>query len=171
MRVTDWTAAHADHQIDSVEGGFGADPYYGDTFTAPFVSPGASNDERRVEKINAKELEDELTRLRAIKNRAHNQPLTDNLATALKNLEVLERIDETAEKDVVDGNRRLYVIYGKRAGLGRRTASYPSMQACPKSLRRILLRTFYHDIDIGNLARFSNPQFSSLLPDAFPLQV
>ena len=43
-----------------------------------------------------------------------------------------------------------FVVYGKRSGIGRRTASYPSMQACPSSLRPLLQKHYYHDIDMVN---------------------
>ena len=63
---------------------------------------------------------------------------------------MLEAIDQNAEPEDQDGIRRLRVVYGKRSILGRRTASYPSMQACPSSLRPLLLKLYYHDIDIVN---------------------
>ena len=40
--------------------------------------------------------------------------------------------------------------YHKRRAIGRRTASYPSMQNCPSGLRPHLVKRFYHDIDMVN---------------------
>ena len=43
----------------------------------------------------------------------------------------------------------MHVTYGKNSlDLGRRTASAPSMQTCPSSLRHALCCAVYHDIDI-----------------------
>ena len=47
------------------------------------------------------------------------------------------------------GVRALVVSYGKKSlGLGRRTATAPSMQNCPSALRRALCRALYRDVDI-----------------------
>ena len=42
------------------------------------------------------------------------------------------------------------VTYHKRRAIGRRTASYPSMQNCPSGLRPQLVKRYYHDIDMVN---------------------
>ena len=46
--------------------------------------------------------------------------------------------------------RWLTVVYGKARAIGRRTASHPSYQHCPSSLRPLLAKHFYHDVDIVN---------------------
>ena len=65
-------------------------------------------------------------------------------------LNVAKAIDREAEPvNEATGLRELHVAYGKNSlDLGRRTASAPSMQNCPSTLRRALCRTLYHDIDI-----------------------
>ena len=44
--------------------------------------------------------------------------------------------------------RYLTVTYGKRRGIGRRTASRPGMQCAPSGLRSRVAGRFYHDLDI-----------------------
>ena len=60
-------------------------------------------------------------------------------------LATAKAIDRETEPPDERGVRKLDVIYGKNSlGLGRRTASAPSMQHCPKELRRELCRERYH---------------------------
>lgn len=148
VRVDSWVSAHANVQLDSLDAALSNDPDYGDLFTR--VYEGADSGDARWEKINAKELEAALTHRRHIRNTSVGQALTDAVERALQELHVLEAIDREAEPADEHGVRRLHVIYGKRSGLGRRTASYPSMQACSSSLRPLLLKLIYHDVDIVN---------------------
>ena len=37
---------------------------------------------------------------------------------------------------------------GKRRAIGRRTASHPSSQHCPSTMRPLLFKHFYHDVDV-----------------------
>ena len=56
-------------------------------------------------------------------------------------------IDRAADAADERGVRRLHVVYGKNTlAIGRRTASAPSMQQCPKPLRIALCRQRYHDV-------------------------
>ena len=81
----------------------------------------------RYEKINAAGLDSEFTRLRHFRNTLNSATLTDANARELRCLQVLEAIDSTALRVDNDGIRLLCVVYSKRKGIGRRTASYPSM--------------------------------------------
>ena len=149
VRVADWADAHAAAQLDAVERGWAADEDYGDLFTAHNTDTTDAGD-MRYEKINAARLDSELTRLRHFRNTLNSATLTDANARELRCLQVLEAIDSTALRVDNDGIRRLCVVYSKRKGIGRRTASYPSMQSCPSSLRPLLQRFYYHDIDMAN---------------------
>ena len=147
VRVDSWKRAHVNAQLDALETGFSTDPDYGNLFTEPFR--GQDSDDVRWEKINDAALTAELSRRRYVRNTLDGQAPTPQIERELRELNVLEAIDREAEPSR-EGIRRLYVEYGKRSGLGRRTASYPSMQACPSSLRPLLLKFYYHDIDIVN---------------------
>ena len=147
VRVDSWKPEHANAQLDALETGFSTDTDYGDLFTAPFQ--GQDSVGARWEKINVAALTAELTRLSHVRNTLDAQALTPRIERELRELNTLEAIDRDAQP-TRDGIRRLYVMYGKRTGLGRRTASYPSMQACPSSLRPLLVKLYYHDIDIVN---------------------
>jgi len=136
VRVGDWSLAHAAAQAAAVEQAYASDCDYGDLFTAPFD---ADSDDVRYEKTNDADLQKELTRLRRIKNTLHGQTRTPSIEQDLRRLAVLEAIDGAAEPEV-SGIRRLCVVYGKRRSIGRRTASYPSMQSCPSALRPLLQR-------------------------------
>ena len=150
VQVGSWGSAHANAQLDAMEVSFSNDPDYGDLFTAAYQAyQSQDSDDMRWEKINAAELKTALTRLRHVRNTLGGQTLTPQIERDLRELSVLEAIDRNALPEV-NGIRRLCVVYGKRSILGRRTASYPSMQACPSSLRPLLLKLYYHDIDIVN---------------------
>jgi hypothetical protein len=148
VQVNSWVSAHANAKFNAMEASFSTDPDYGNLFTAPFQ--GQDSDGMRWEKINAAELTTALTRLRHVRNTLDGQTLTPKIEHELRELNTLEAIGQNAEPVDQDGIRRLCVVYGKRSILGRRTASYPSMQACPSSLRPLLLKLYYHDIDIVN---------------------
>ena len=147
VRVDSWVSAHTSAQLDALEAGFSNDPDYGDLFTAAYQE---DSDDMRMEKINAAEVAAALTRLTHVRNTLGCQSLTPQIERNLRELNMLEAIDQNAEPEDQNGIRRLRVVYGKRSHLGRRTASYPSMQACPSSLRPLLLKNYYHDIDIVN---------------------
>ena len=139
--------AHVNAQLDALETGFSTDPDYGNLFTEPF--PGQDSDNVRWEKINAAALTAELSRRSRVRHTLDGQALTPQIERELRELTILEVIDREA-LPAHEGIRRLDVTYGKRSILCRRTASYPSMQACPSSLRPLLLKNYYHDIDIVN---------------------
>ena len=64
-------------------------------------------------------------------------------------LATAKAINLEAEPPDERGVRKLHVIYGKNSlGLGRRTASAPSMQHCQKELRRALCGERYHYVDM-----------------------
>lgn len=69
-------------------------------------------------------------------------------------LNAAKAIDREAEPvNEATGLRELHVVYGKNSlDLGRRTATAPSMQHCPKELRKALCCELYHDIDISSRA-------------------
>ena len=147
VRVDSWISAHANTQLDDLQTGFSKDPDYGDLFTAAYTEQ--DSDDTRWEKINAAALKAALTRLGHVHNTVDERTQTPQSERNCRELRVLEAIDRDAEPEQ-NGLRRLHVMYGKRSILGRRTASYPSMQACPSSLRPLLLKNIYHDIDIVN---------------------
>ena len=99
----------------------------------------------RFEKVDAQALADELRRLEGLKK---NRSKQEERWYAF-----LKRTDSEAvpspRKDVpMPAVRYLIVTYTKRRSIGRRTASYPSMQGCPSGLRPLLVSYFYHDVDI-----------------------
>eukprot|EP00966_Prymnesium_polylepis_P008759 201921-Prymnesium_polylepis.1 len=59
----------------------------------------------------------------------------------------LEKVDKEAQP-AMDGIRWLSVVYQKRKGFGRDTASWPSYHNCEGDLRRKLLKAIAHDWDI-----------------------
>ena len=59
----------------------------------------------------------------------------------------LEEVNEKAT-EAAGGIRWLPVVYKKKMGIGRDTASYPSLQCCEGELRRMLMKGVAHDWDI-----------------------
>ena len=146
VRVIDWPSEHSNVQVDAVEASFASEMEYGDLFAD---AAAGDTDDVRHEKINAADLQTGLTRLRIARDNLNGRPLTPAIERELRQLDVLEKIDSSAS-EAKDGIRLLCVVYAKRSGIGRRSASYPSMQSCPSSLRPLLQRMYYHDIDIVN---------------------
>ena len=100
----------------------------------------------RLEKLDGAALDEVLTHLRAV---SHLNRLTDR---DKRWLDWLLRADDAASPVDVNGVRLLTVPYGKSASrvIGRRTATHPSMQGCPSSLRPRIVSRFYHDVDMVN---------------------
>ena len=142
------------------------DADYGNLYSAPFQQPDCENAaSTRKELIDGNALQQELLRLKEEHGRdawmddvpmqsrtewtpqehslyKTHQTLANQLRTALE-------IDQKAGPPDARGERTLLVSYSKgEIGMGRRVASYPSMQHCPSPLRRALLRKTYHDVDM-----------------------
>ena len=101
-------------------------------------------DEERTERIDGVALDRELRRLSGLKAPT---------AQEKRWLDFLIALDAAAIPSARPGSaphreKHLRVVYGKRRTIGRRTASYPSMQHCPSGLRPLLVGRYYHDIDI-----------------------
>ena len=168
VSVTDWHTAHAESQLEQAERLAASDDHdYGNLFAAPFdcAADARANANERVELIDDRALKHQLQRLQGLSERgawmdkapervrqnwgrdqkaAHKRHLSNVSA-----LDMAKAIDHAAEEPVARGARKLFVVYGKNSlGLGRRTASYPSMQQCSKELRRALCCARYHDVDI-----------------------
>ena len=167
VRVTDWDGAHVEQQAQLAEDVATAfDPDYGDLYSAPF-DPAADVDDPTVreEKMDAVALKEQLVLLqqefdrlawrgrasvaeRASWGAAGEAAYHRHLQTAA-HLREARAIDDAADAADERGVRKLVVIYGKNSmGLGRRTASSPSMQHCPKALRTALCCARYHDVTL-----------------------
>ena len=138
----EWRRAH--ESLDEEEGQFGlmVDTELDHTL---YAAPRSTGNER-VEKIDGDALDKELDRLNQLSERGH---LTDR---DKRWRDWLTRAHADAVKQPGTPIRLLHVVYGKSAHrvIGRRTASHPSMQHCPSGLRPLLIRHYYHDIDIVN---------------------
>ena len=104
---------------------------------------------QRTEKLNGEVLASELTRLRGKKL----SPLVSELEKRW--LDWLEEANRVAMPLLEKGcappaERMLTVVYGKSREIGRRTASHPSYQHCPSTLRPLLAGSYYHDVDMVN---------------------
>ena len=110
---------------------------------APYDGEGDATNER-AELVDGVALQAELTRLR---RKVNTSTLDNQEASLLSYLEAFDKEAEPADNHVI---RRLRVVYGKNAEVGRRTASYPSAQHCPSTLRKRLFKLWYHDVDIVN---------------------
>lgn len=142
VRTHEWHCAHA--SIDEEEGQLGMqnDPELDPELYAAPISAG----EERREKIDGTVLDAELKRLTSLKERG-------NLTERDKRwLDWLYAAHGAAIARVGTHIRIINVIYGKSAHrvIGRRTASYPSMQPCPSGLRPLLVSFISHDVDIVN---------------------
>lgn len=103
----------------------------------------------RTEKLDGRALAAELVKLR---RKVEKSTLT---AQEKRWLDWLEDADAHAKPAVMRGQtppavRYLTVTYSKRRAIGRRTASHPSSQHCPSTLRPRMARLFYRDADIVN---------------------
>ena len=144
VRVIEWQEKHDAANLDAVEWHYHRDPDYDDTFVTAYV--GSDSRDVRIELIDDEALQLELTKLNRIANGARAS-LTKQQANQL---DTLKAFDTEASKPDDNGIRRLHVTYGKPSGLGRRTASFPSAQHCPSTLRPALFSRWYHDIDMVN---------------------
>ena len=97
---------------------------------------GVSHSASRIESLDAASLESEIRRLTSLTSRTDRES---------RNLSYLKDIEAEAER--VGPWLQLSVCYSKKSQIGRRYASYPSMQGCPSDIRRLLVR-HHHDIDI-----------------------
>ena len=140
----EWHHAHA--SVDEEEGQLGIqndselDPELYATPTS--ISAG----ETRCEKVDGTALDAELKRLTSLKER-------DSFTERDKRwLDWLLAAHDAAIAQKGTHIRTINVTYGKSAHrvIGRRTASYPSMQSCPSGLRPLLISFISHDIDIVN---------------------
>eukprot|EP00966_Prymnesium_polylepis_P336982 7391841-Prymnesium_polylepis.1 len=152
VRVEDWEQMHHSVNADEMQAGLMGDVDIAPSLAA-FVPSVANGGSVLVEKINGPALAAELARLRAVPESRFT------VETALLNHRrltgFLEALDEAAQPADADGVRLNFVSYGKNMTIGRRTASYPSMQQCPSSLRPLLVGKFgngggEHDIDMVN---------------------
>lgn len=139
VRVADWQQAHETLEEEIQEAYDALDP-------AHFADSGSSaGGEQRKEKIDGLAHWKQLQRLRAKRNPTKQDA---------RWLNWLETADLEAQPPRRDGEtpphvRTITVTYHKRRAIGRRTASYPSMQNCPSGLRPQLVKRFYHDIGNG----------------------
>jgi hypothetical protein len=148
VQVGGWHRAHADARNDRLESSLALDPDYGDTFTTLGEDEPLRDENQRYEKLHAKSLQGLLAKYNGIMEDARDKPRNPFVDDAERKLRFLEACDDAAEEANADGERLLLVTYAKRRGIGRRTASYPSMSSCPSSLRAELAGFTYHDVDI-----------------------
>jgi len=134
VQVGGWHRAHADARNDRLESSLALDPDYGDIFTVLGEHEPLRDENQRYEKLNAKSLQGLLAKYNGIMEDALGKPRNPFVDDAERKLRFLEACDDAAEEADADGERLLLVTYGKRRGIGRRTASYPSMSSCPSSL-------------------------------------
>ena len=170
VRVADWQQHNAEQQQLRAEDTWAGADDNGDLFDGPFRVPEddpavGGNPNVRVELIPDHALQRALTALQAQCDTGAwmdaATPAT-RLAWSGPRLEMYRRhlsttnalnaakaIDREALPVDATGLRELHVVYGKNSlNLGRRTATAPSMQHCPSTLRHALCCTLYHDIDI-----------------------
>ena len=167
VSVADWPRAHAEQQLQQAWDAAAADDHdYGNLFSAPLQpADGTIGGNVRVELLDDRALQHELSRLTAQYNGSVWMDSVLKLTRAAWDvgqraayarhlrsssaLESAKAINREAEPPDERGVRKLQVIYGKNSlGLGRRTASAPSMQHCQKELRRALCGERYHDVDM-----------------------
>lgn len=151
VRAEDWELMHANVDADNMQGGFLCDEDIAPAFE-PFTR-GDGSQSVLMEMINGGALAAELSRLRLIPE--GNFADDSALQSHQRRKAFCEALDGAAQPANGDGVRLNYVSYGKNMGFGRRTASYPSMQQCPSSLRPSLVGGFgdgggEHDIDMVN---------------------
>ena len=166
VRVADWASEHAQLDDEEQQLTLALDDELDDELFASnepslerstdaigAASPLIARDTRdeRTEKVDGASLAVELARLRELEQR-----LADKGGLAPRDqrwLDFLRTVDAVAlPKPRRDGPpppvRWYRVVYGKRRAIGRRTASHPSSQHCPSTLRPLLFKHFYHDVDI-----------------------
>jgi len=171
VRVADWQHHHAEQQQLRADDTWAGADDNGDLFNDPFRVPEddpavGSNPNVRVELIPDHALQRELTALQAqhdagawmdaassATRSAWSEPQLamyrrhESTTNALNAAKAIDR--EVLPVNEATGLRELHVVYGKNSlDLGRRTATAPSMQHCPKELRKALCCELYHDIDI-----------------------
>ena len=164
VRVSDWDHAHIQQQVEMAETvAAGADLDYGDLFTASFVGASGADTSTRVELFDDSTLQRELVRLQREYDRGswRDRASAEQIARAgedanrrhrqtAAHMHMARAIDRAADAADEHGVRRLPVVYGKNTlAIGRRTASAPSMQQCPKPLRIELCRQRYHDVRVA----------------------
>ena len=140
--TANWKSAHT--ALDEEEGQLGL---LGDAELDEQLYARPANDStQRFEKLDGKAVQTELARLGDLHDRGR---LT---ARDKRWLDWLRAADAAALPPDADGVRLLAVVYGKSAQrvIGRRTASHPSLQHCPSSLRPRLVAHYYHDVDMVN---------------------
>ena len=138
----EWHDAHA--SVDDEEGQLGMqnDSELDSELYTALISAG----QVRYEKIDGTALDAELKRLTSLMERGHfterDKRWYDWILAA----------HGEAIAQVGTHIRIINVTYGKSAHrvIGRRTASYPSMQPCPSGLRPLLVGFISHDLDIVN---------------------
>ena len=151
VRVEDWQLMHTRVDADDMQAGFLGDDDIAHAF-APFTGSGSSV---LVEKINGDRLAAELARLRAVPGGSFADASESALLSHQRRKSFCEAMHAAAQPADKDGVRLNIVSYGKSMAIGRRTASYPSMQQCPSSLRPLLVGCYgdgggEHDIDMVN---------------------
>lgn len=137
VRTSEWASAHLNIELEALEG-IEDDLLASDMF-APVEST-ASRDVR-FEKLEAKVVHKELTRLRDLRH-----PTTQEQSWLMW-LQAAAKASMTSKED--PSVLLLTVTYSTLA-CGRRTASHPSLQGCPSGLRRVVAGRFYHGVDIKN---------------------
>ena len=168
VRVADWHQHQAEQQQLRAEGTWARADNNSDLFNDPFRAdnnvPVGGN--VRVELIPDRVLQNQLSVLQEQYNAgawmdaatkaersawdAPQQEMYHRHLSTINALNMAKRINSEAEPvDKATGLRKLHVVYGKNSlGLGRRTATAPSMQHCLSKLRHALCCGLYHDIDI-----------------------
>lgn len=110
---------------------------------------------RHVERLDAAALANQLERGRKLRKRVDPQAVrTSKLVDRWdRTLTWLEAADESATAADANGHRFLHVSYGRRGPMGRKIASWPSLQNCPRTLRGPLCGgndPWYRDFDVWN---------------------
>lgn len=134
VRCRDWAEAHLDIELERLEGI--EDDYLAEEMFVPVEST-ASRDVR-FEKLDRAAVENEITRL---KGRAQDGDHGGWLAW-------LEDVTRKAHVCKTDTTVLVLMVVYTLKVCGRRNASYPSLQDCPKRLRPKVAGRFYYCADI-----------------------
>ena len=144
--VVDWARLHAPLDADDMEADFAEDEDLADQ-VAPYKGPRSA---AITEWYDGKAAKDKLHQLQLVdESNIHDEKALKYHRRCKSFLQTL--ICDGEQRISANGTQRNHVSYGKVSeSIGRRTASYPSQQQCPSSLRPMLVGRWVHDIDIVN---------------------